>query len=145
MNAKASDLARVQEMFNLIRETQRQIENLGITEDRLKMPASDTDQLFAEAIMNRVFRITEEAGALSDEALAKYEFDRRSIKGVRNRLAHTYGDVSSEIVWEIVKEDFPKLIEGCQLYSEDHGVELASPVDEKTHNAEGREQSTEDE
>ena len=136
MNAKANDLARIQEMFNLIRETQRQIESLGITEDRFKMPGSDTDQLFAEAIMNRVFRVTEEAGALSDEALAKYAFDRRGIKGVRNRLAHAYGDVSSEIVWEIVKDDFPKLIEGCRLYCDDHGVELVCPDDQEVKSTE---------
>ncbi len=91
MSAKATDLARIQEMFDLITETQGQIERLGITEERFKRPATDADRLFSEAIMNRVLRVTEEAGSLSDEALAHYEFERRAIKGVRNRLAHAYG------------------------------------------------------
>ncbi|MFR5828611.1 MAG: hypothetical protein ACLUE1_05930 [Adlercreutzia equolifaciens] len=54
MSAKATDLARIQEMFDLITETQGQIERLGITEERFKRPATDADRLFSEAIMNRV-------------------------------------------------------------------------------------------
>lgn len=38
MSAKATDLARIQEMFDLITETQGQIERLGITEERFKGP-----------------------------------------------------------------------------------------------------------
>ncbi len=49
--------------------------------------------------MNRVLRITEEVGSLSDEALAHYDFERRAVKGVRNRFAHDYGDVDTDIVW----------------------------------------------
>ena len=64
MSAKATDLARIQEMFDLITETQGQIERLGITEERFKRPATDADRLFSEAIMNRVLRVTEEAGSL---------------------------------------------------------------------------------
>ncbi len=51
MSAKATDLARVQEIFDLIMETQGQIERLGITEQRFKSPATDADRLFSEAIM----------------------------------------------------------------------------------------------
>lgn len=40
MSAKATDLARIQEMFDLITETQGQIERLGITEERFKRPAT---------------------------------------------------------------------------------------------------------
>lgn len=126
MSAKATDLARIQEMFDLITETQGQIERLGITEERFKRPATDADRLFSEAIMNRVLRVTEEAGSLSDEALAHYEFERRAIKGVRNRLAHVYGDVDTDIVWDVAQGDFPKLLEGCQAYCDDLGLELES-------------------
>lgn len=59
MSAKATDLARVQEIFDLITETQGQIGRLGITEVRFKDPGTDADRLFSEAIMNRVLRITE--------------------------------------------------------------------------------------
>lgn len=124
MSAKASDFARVQEMYDIIKLTQRQIAGLGITETRFKEPANDADELIAEGIMNRVFRLTEEAGALSDEALARYDFDRRSIKGVRNRLAHAYGSVDRDVLWRVVTEDFDKLLEGCHQYCDDRGLEL---------------------
>lgn len=124
MSANATDLARVQEIFDLITETQGQIGRLGITEVRFKDPGTDADRLFSEAIMNRVLRITEEAGSLSDEALAHYDFERRVIKGVRNRLAHAYGDVDADIVWEVVEEDFPKLLQGCRAYCDELGLEL---------------------
>ena len=57
--SKATDLARIQETFDLVTETQGQISCLGITEVRFKDPAMDVDRLFLEAIMNRVLRITE--------------------------------------------------------------------------------------
>lgn len=59
LDAKATDLARIQETFDLVTETQGQISCLGITEVRFKDPAMDVDRLFLEAIMNRVLRITE--------------------------------------------------------------------------------------
>lgn len=55
LDAKATDLARIQETFDLVTETQGH----GITEVRFKDPAMDVDRLFLEAIMNRVLRITE--------------------------------------------------------------------------------------
>ena len=118
MSAKATDLTRVQEIFNLIMETRGQMARLGITGQRFKSPE------FAESIMNRVLRITEEAGSLSDSALAHYDFERRAIKGVRNRLAHAYGDVNADIIWQVIDEDFPVLLEGCQRYCDELGLEL---------------------
>ena len=105
-------------------ETQGQIERLGITEQRFKSPATDADRLFSEAIMGHVLRVAEEAGSLSDEALGHYAFERRAIKGVRNRLAHAYGDVDADVIWNVVQDDFPKLLEGCQAYCDHHGLEL---------------------
>lgn len=129
MSAKATDLARVQEMFNLVTLTQLQIEELSITEQRFKRPETTNDQLLVEALMNRVFRITEEAGALSDEALEHYDFERRALKGVRNRLAHAYGEVNADLVWEVIETDFPRLLEGCQAFCDDQGFELELPAD----------------
>lgn len=129
MSAKATDLARVQEIFNLTTITQRQIEELDITEQRFKQPETTNDQLLVEALMNRVFRITEEAGALSDEALEHYDFERRALKGVRNRLAHAYGEVNADLIWEVIETDFPQLLEGCQSYCDEHGFELELSTD----------------
>lgn len=127
MSAKATDLARIQEMFDLITETQGQIERLGYRGMRFKRPATDADRLFSEAIMNPgCSGWLRKPGSLSDEALRTTKFERRAIKGVRNRLAHAYGDVDTDIVWDVVQGDFPKLLEGCQAYCDDLGLELES-------------------
>ena len=49
--------------------------------------------------MNRVFRIVEEAGKISDSVADEYGFERRGASVVRNRLAHAYGEVDRDIIW----------------------------------------------
>ena len=70
---------------------------LGFTKDRFVAPATDADDLIAEGIMNRVLRVTEEAGKLSEDIAVEYGFDRHAVTGVRNRLAHAYGEVDRDI------------------------------------------------
>ena len=62
MSAKGSDLARIQEIWDVGVQTQNQIASLGFTRNRFLEPQSDVDDLIGEGIMNRVLRITEEAG-----------------------------------------------------------------------------------
>lgn len=124
MNAKLTDLARIQEIFEVITETQRQIFSLKINKNRFINPSNDTDDLIAEGILNRVLRITEEAGYIFDEIAEKYGFDRHGVRGVRNRLAHAYGEVDREIIWNVIQEDFDSLIASCKAFSEDEGIDL---------------------
>lgn len=124
MSAKSSDLARLQEVYDVVTQTQRQIEALGFTKQRFVAPSSDADDLIAEGIMNRVLRATEEAGHLSEEVAVPYGFDRRGVLGVRNRLAHAYGEVDRELIWLVVEEDFDALLKACRAYCEDNAIEL---------------------
>lgn len=124
MNAKSSDLARVQEIWDVIQQTKQQIEELGFTKDRFLAPSNSVDDLIAEGIMNRVFRITEETGAVSAEAEQRYGFETRGASGVRNRLAHAYGEVDRTIVWEVIENDLDELLESCRRFAEDVGVDL---------------------
>lgn len=58
LDAKATDLARIQETFDLCHgDPGKPVP--WLTEVRFKDPAMDVDRLFLEAIMNRVLRITE--------------------------------------------------------------------------------------
>ena len=41
-----------------------------------------------------------------------------------NRLAHAYGDVDREIIWQVIDSDFDVLLAACQKYCEDVGVDL---------------------
>lgn len=124
MSAMSDDLSRVQEIHDIITHTQEQLRSLEFTKERFEKPESDSDDLIAEGLMNRVFRVTEEAGRMSPEAAGAYGFDTRGARGVRNRFAHVYGEVDRGIVWEVIENDFPNLLESCARYCEDKGVDL---------------------
>ena len=125
MSAKPNDLGRIQEIFDVVTQTQRQIGELGFTRERFLNPASTEDDLISEGIINRVLRVTEEDGKISDEVSRAYGFDTRGAAGVRNRLAHAYGEVDREILWEVISEDFDELLSSCHAYCDDKGFELS--------------------
>ena len=87
-------------------------------------PSDDATDLMAEGIMNRVLRVTEEAGRVDDTTAKEYGFDSAGARGVRNRLAHAYGDVDREIIWQVIEEDFDALLNACSKYCEDNGLDL---------------------
>jgi uncharacterized protein with HEPN domain len=72
--------------------------------------------------MNRVFRITEEMGKVSDAVAEKYGIDSAGARGVRNRLAHVYGDVDAEIVWNILADELDSIIVACKSYCEENNL-----------------------
>ena len=124
MSAKRDDLSRVQEIYDVILETRRQMKALAFTRERFVSPCNDVDDLVAEGILNRVLRFTEAAGHVSEEVAQRYAFDRAGVSGVRNRLAHAYGDVDREIIWDVIVNDFPRLLGSCRAYCDDEGIEL---------------------
>lgn len=125
MSAKSSDLGRIQEIYDLVCQTRAQIESLGFTKDRFLNPTNDADDLIAEGLMNRVFRIAEEAGKISEEVAARYGFDTRGASGVRNRLAHAYMEVDRKIIWSVLEDDCPALLTACAAYCDDRGLDLS--------------------
>lgn len=124
MNAKSSNLGRIQEVYDLVTKTRKQIESLGISRERFVNPIDDADDLLAEGIMNRVFRITEELGHLDSEIAECYELDSRGARGIRNRLAHVYGEVDRDIVWGVIENEFEAILKGCVEFCDDIGVDL---------------------
>ena len=124
MSAKHDDWARLQEIYDVVRETRIQMEQIGFTKERFLDPENAQDDLISEGLMNRVFRVTEEAGHLSDEVARRYGFDRQGVLGVRNRLAHAYGEVDREIIWSVIEEDFDELLDACRRYCADNDIEL---------------------
>lgn len=124
MSAKRDDYAKIQEIYDVATETLRQIEALGFTRERFLEPTDDADDLIAEGILNRVLRATEEAGHVSEATALRYGFDRAAVNGVRNRLAHAYGEVDRQIIWSVLAEDFPQLVRACREFCEDRGIEL---------------------
>ena len=124
MTAKTTDLARLQEIHDVIIQTKAQIQAIGFTKQAFLNPQTDAQDLIAEGLMNRVFRVCEEAGKLSDALATQYGFERRAASGVRNRLAHAYGEVNKEIIWDVIENDFDALLDSCQQYADDIGVDF---------------------
>lgn len=93
LGAKATDLARIQETFDLVTETQGQISCLGITEVRFKDPVMDVDRLFLEAIMNRVLRITEGSARSATKLL------RTTTSSVGPSRAFVIGSPTTTAMW----------------------------------------------
>ena len=114
MSARSDDLARIQEIYDVVVRTQSQLDALGFTRERFLDPQNDADDLLAEGFMNRVLRVTEEVGRISDNVARQYGFDMRGASGVRNRLAHAYMEVDREIVWQMLNEEFGVLLGACQ-------------------------------
>lgn len=132
MSAKRNDLSRIQEIFDVITQTQQQIDALGLDERRFINPATDSDELIAEGLMNRVFRITEELGRIEDSTAEKYGFDTHGAKGVRNRLAHVYGEVDKAIVWTVISSEFDDILRACNEFASDLGVLLEDPEERES-------------
>lgn len=117
-------MARIQEAHDVIVQTQVQIASLGFGRERFLAPETDEDDLIAEGLMNRVFRVVEELGKISDDVARRYGFDSHAVRGVRNRLAHAYGEVDRAIVWQTIERDFPQVLAACRVYCDDVGIDL---------------------
>ena len=123
MSARKDDLGRIQEIYDTVAKTLEQIEGSGFSHDRFVRPETIEDDLMAEGLLNRVFRVSEEGGALSG-AFERYGFPLHEMSGMRNILAHAYGEIDREIAWKVIEVDFPDLLCACERYCEDAGVSL---------------------
>lgn len=124
MSAKKSELGRIQEVYDIIAKTRSQIASTQFTKGRFLDPANDEDDLMAEGILNRVLRLTEELSYIEEATAKKYAFNDKGARGIRNRLAHAYGEVDREIIWDVIENDFDEIIDGCTAYCGDIGIEL---------------------
>ncbi len=121
MSAKLNDILRIQEIYDVATQTLEQFESIGLTKAQFLHPGDAREDLIAEGLVNRVLRVTEEGGRLS-EVFSAYGFEMREMSGLRNRIAHAYGTVDKAIVWEVLNDEFPALVQSCERYCEDNGL-----------------------
>lgn len=126
MSAKSSDAQRVSELYRVIQETKCRVEFASLDREAFLKTDSVENRILADGLLMCVFRATEEAGAISGETRdAHPEIYWRGIKSMRNILAHDYGEVDREVVWDSIEYDFPELEKFCLSYAEDNGIDLA--------------------
>ena len=78
--------------------------------------AFEENHVFRDAVALCVLQIGELTSVLSDEFKKKYrDIPWRQIKALRNIVAHKYGTIDSELLWDIMIKDVPKLKEDCLL------------------------------
>lgn len=125
MNAKNTDLKRVRELYAIIQETKKRIQEFGITKREFLESDSVRNRMIADGLLMCVFRATEEAGALSSEVREAYPaIEWSGIHTMRNILAHDYGSADRDIIWASIEHDFPELEEFCIAYCEGHGCSI---------------------
>ena len=76
----------------------------------------DKDGDYQRSIAFSILQIGELGGSLSEE-YRKATCNRIQwgpIKGMRNMVAHSYGSMSREIIWETAVMDIPVLLEFCE-------------------------------
>lgn len=73
-----------------------------------------SDSVYKNAIALCVLQIGELTANLTDEFKETYsQIPWRQIKAMRNIVAHNYGSIDSEILWNTVTDDIPELKKYC--------------------------------
>ena len=81
----------------------------------LSLDAVRSDEMRALAVVRLLEIIGEAANVVSTEFRdANPEIPWPQIVGLRNRLIHGYTDVDWDVLWDIVTNDLPKLIDALQ-------------------------------
>lgn len=96
-------LLRLQDMREAIAAAFRLI-------DGLDKAALEADVVRHDACLYRILVVAEAANQLPKDLLAKYpEIEWRDLINMGHRLRHQYFRIESDIVWDTVAADFPKL------------------------------------
>lgn len=116
MIARKSDSLRAQEVLEAISETNERIKAF----DKFLHANDVRTRALADSLLMCALRVTEEAGKLSERSQRLHpEIEWRGIIGMRNYLAHDYGNVDRSVVWDAVTMEFPALERACrQIVSE---------------------------
>lgn len=108
---KSPDLHILEHIRDYCLEIEKSIERYGNSFD-----VFDEDKDYQRSISFSILQIGELSSRLSQE----YREKTRSriqwgpIKGMRNLVAHSYGSMSREVIWETAVNDIPVLKEFCE-------------------------------
>lgn len=105
------------------------LEYCGRIYEAMKFFGDDYDvfsnnNIYKDAVALSILQIGELSGVLTDEFKETYDaMPWRQIKALRNIVAHRYGTVDAEVLWEVMKDDIPALEAYCkQILNENKTV-----------------------
>jgi len=77
----------------------------------MKYPDFEQDKRTRYAVERQLLVIGEAANHLPENYLSKHQqIPWRQIIGMRNIIAHEYGEIMSKRIWSVVKNEVPKLV-----------------------------------
>lgn len=107
---QSPDIQRITHIRDYCVEIGKTIERYGESFDTF-----DTDADYQRSVSFCILQIGELAGKLSPEfrEATACRVQRAPIRGMRNLVAHNYGSMSRDILWETAIRDIPILKEFC--------------------------------
>lgn len=112
------DIDRIRRIVAVGQDLTSCVERNGVTRESIL-----SDQDVRWMVSMPVFDVSEQVSRLSDEFLQDYPIEGAyAIAGMRNRMAHGYGDVGYGYIADAVLEDVPELLERCRAILADLGL-----------------------
>lgn len=129
MSARQNDDLRIVEIYDVIQETRKRLNELHISRDAFVNPQTALERNIVDGIHSCVYRVAEEASNLDYATMTQFpSVPWDAVRGMRNRLAHDYRGVDSAFVWDAAHDDFDELEKVCVEYCQNRGISL----DERT-------------
>lgn len=108
MNSRDSSILR--HMVGYCQQIQKSVERFG---DSFEVFQADPD--YKNSVALCVLQIGELSGQLSEGFKDTHrEIPWREIKAMRNVVAHRYGTIDTQVLFETVQNDIPALLEYCE-------------------------------
>ncbi len=110
MEKNNKDLNIIEHILQYCDEIENTIYRFGKNYDVFKR-----DTVYQNACALCILQIGELAGHVSEAFKSLYqEIPWKNIRGMRNIVAHAYGNLSLSLTWETINEDIPALKTQCE-------------------------------
>lgn len=111
------DLQRIQHILDYCNAIEKTVQRYGNS-----FEIFDQDEDFQRSVSFSILQIGELSGGLSEEYRKKTSsrIQWGPIKGMRNMVAHSYGSMDRQVIWETANMDIPTLKRFCEEQLEEN-------------------------
>ena len=111
------DLQRIQHILDYCNAIEKTVQRYGNS-----FEIFDQDEDFQRSVSFSILQIGELSGGLSEDYRKKTSsrIQWGPIKGMRNMVAHSYGSMDRQVIWETANMDIPTLKQFCEEQLEEN-------------------------